>query len=525
MIRCGLLLGTMIAGVSLGQTAHASFADVKRAFDTGQYFTAARMAFNDANHAENRAEKAMSYAWTTHGLVKAGLDQSALYFFLKTIELQDRPALKKVLELAPRLMDRTGSDLIRMYLSQFTRVEDYPASAKNAFHFSQTKDQLLKGQYESVIKSAQQVQKGSSFYPYALQMKATAEVMVRKNDDALRDFKECAKQSDLADDDRDDSESAMNRKWNALRKDAVSDLQARCLAGQARIHYQTGNYDEADRLYDRIPKSSFVWTDTLFEHAWSTFAKEEYNRTLGKLVSYKSPNLKFNFIPEVDRLVAQSYYSLCLYDDALKVVDDAKKEYEEVMKEVHAFYQTNKNNYRVMYAMGREALTGKLHTDRKLYRFFNRFVRAPGFQSLAISQERIAAERIAIQRIDAARPETKTGITEGFPGFLSTILDWRNSSIEILGGVYVNNSIIDYYNQLVENIEKTNFLKIDILGQMKRKLVAPEEASSDERGRGNRIPVRRNYQMLWSFNGEFWNDEIGDYVFALESECEKENTK
>ena len=121
MIRCGLLLGTMIAGVSLGQTAHASFADVKRAFDTGQYFTAARMAFNDANHAENRGEKAMSYAWTTHGLVKAGLDQSALYFFLKTIELQDRPALKKVLELAPRLMDRTGSDLIRMYLSQFTQ--------------------------------------------------------------------------------------------------------------------------------------------------------------------------------------------------------------------------------------------------------------------------------------------------------------------------------------------------------------------------------------------------------------------
>lgn len=525
MIFRGLLLGTMIAGVSLGQAAQASFADVKRAFDTGQYFTAARMAFNDANHAENRAEKAMSYAWATHGLVKAGLDQSALYFFLKTIELQDRPALKKVLELAPRLMERTGSDLIRMYLSQYTRVEDYPASAKNAFYISQTKDLLLKGQYENAIKSASSVQKGSSFYPYALQMKATAEVMVRKNEEGLRDFVECARQSDLADDDRDDSDSALNAKWFALRKNASEDLRARCIAGQARIQYQLGNYDESDRLYDRIPKASFVWTDTLFEHAWSTFAKEEYNRTLGKLVSYKSPYLKFNFIPEVDRLVAQSYYSLCLYDDSLKVVNEAKKEYEEVMREVHAFYQTNKSNYRVMFAMGKEALSNKLHTDRRIYRFFNRFVRAPGFQSLALSQERIAAERIAIQRIDAARPETKTGITEGFPGFLASILDWRNSSIEILGGVYVNNSLIDYYNQLVENVEKINFLKIDILGQMKKKLVQPEEASSAERSRGNRIPVRRNDQMLWSFNGEFWNDEIGDYVFALDSECGKDEAK
>jgi hypothetical protein len=47
----------------------------------------------------------------------------------------------------------------------------------------------------------------------------------------------------------------------------------------------------------------------------------------------------------------------------------------------------------------------------------------------------------------------------------------------------------------------------------------PAGASALERARGNRIPERRDDQTLWSFNGEFWNDEIGDYVFALESEC------
>jgi hypothetical protein len=65
------------------------------------------------------------------------------------------------------------------------------------------------------------------------------------------------------------------------------------------------------------------------------------------------------------------------------------------------------------------------------------------------------------------------------------------------------------------------FMKIDILGHQKQKLMEPEAADATERSRGNRIPVRRNDQLLWTFNGEFWNDEIGDYVFALESECAK----
>jgi hypothetical protein len=40
-----------------------------------------------------------------------------------------------------------------------------------------------------------------------------------------------------------------------------------------------------------------------------------------------------------------------------------------------------------------------------------------------------------------------------------------------------------------------------------------------DRTRGNVIPSRRDDQYYWSFNGEFWNDELGDYVFGLESAC------
>jgi hypothetical protein len=32
-------------------------------------------------------------------------------------------------------------------------------------------------------------------------------------------------------------------------------------------------------------------------------------------------------------------------------------------------------------------------------------------------------------------------------------------------------------------------------------------------------PSLKDNQYFWQFNGEFWADELGDYVFALRPEC------
>jgi hypothetical protein len=525
-MKSGLLLGTMAIAISAGQSANASFADVKRAYDTAQYFSAARMAFNDANHAGNKSDQALAYAWTAKSLIKAGLDQSALYFFFRTIQMQDKASSKIVLEFAPLLMERTGPDLIRKFLTRLTRIDDYSTSAKNAYYVAVAKDKLLKEDYSGSIQASGQVQKSHSLYPVALQIKATAETMLNQTDAALRDFAECARTSDQRNDDlQEETAGMLQDKWNAMKVNAARDLKARCTAGQARVLYETGKFEEADRMYDMIPKASFVWTDTLFEHAWNSFAKEEYNRTLGKLVSYKSPSLQFAFISEVDVLMAQSYLALCLYDDSKKIIDDFNSAYGAVAKEVKTFVDQNPGDLLPYFKLGREALSQKLHAERKLFQFMNRFVRSPYFQALSLSMDRIAAEKVAIQRIDASRPETKTGMNAGFPGFLSEILNWRQRSIEMLGGVFIKNSMIDYHRVLISDFEKMQFMKIDLLSHMKKRLMEPEAARFDERGRGNRIPVRRNDQMLWSFNGEFWNDEIGDYVFALESECDKDGVQ
>ncbi|MBC7396924.1 MAG: hypothetical protein H7333_05725 [Bdellovibrionales bacterium] len=517
-------------GIFSCQAAHASLADVKRAFDTGQYFSAARLAFNDANHAPNNADRALAYYWVTESLVRAGLDQSAFYFFVRTLQAQDRVASRKVLEMTPLFIERAGADIVGKFLMKYTQSDDYSPRARNGYALAVTKDRLLKGDYAGTISASQQVSSTSPLYPVSLQMRATAEVMLNQVPSGIQDFAACAETAEQRNNVETGSieeelaktqPTAMLGKWNNLKKDAARDLKARCTAGQARGLYESGDFEEADRMYDQIPKASFVWTDTLFEHAWNSYAREEYNRTLGKLVSYKSPALEFAFNSEVDVLMAQSYMALCLYDDASKIIEDFNRKLGSTARDVKQFVAANPSDARPYYVLGRQALSDKLHSERMMHRFLNRFVRSPNFQSLVLSEERASAERVAIARMDAARPETRTGSTTGFPGFLNKVLDWRVRNIQLLGGIFVRNSMVDYHQYLISDLEKMQFMKIDILGHQKAKLMEPEAALASERGRGNRIPVRRNDQLLWSFNGEFWNDELGDYVFALESECGK----
>jgi hypothetical protein len=523
-------LVAMLGSALIAPHAEASMQDVKQAYQSGQYFSAARIAFNDANHTTSSSDRALAYYWVTESLVKAGLDQSALYFFIRTLQFQDRAASRKVLELAPLFIERAGPDILRKFLMKYTRSDDYTPRSRNAYALVVLKDRLLKGDYAGAVVASSQVQTSSPLYPVALQLKATAEVMQNQVQLGIRDFEACADNADqrneiesggIEDQLTKEQPAILLAKWNALKKDAAKDLRARCIAGAARGLYELERFEEADRMYDQIPKSSFVWTDTLFEHAWNSYAREEYNRTLGELVSYKSPALQFAFNSEVDVLMAQSYMQLCLYSDAGRIIEDFDRRLGSLAKDVKTFVEQNPTDARPYYTLGREALREGLHTDRTLYRFMNRFVRAPNFQALALSEDRAAAERIAIGRMDASRAETRTGTNAGFPGFLNVVLDWRIRSIQLLGGIYIRNSMLDYHQILISDLEKMQFMKIDILGHEKEKLMDPDAAAAAERGRGNRIPVRRDDQLLWTFNGEFWNDELGDYVFALESECGK----
>lgn len=486
----------------------------KRLHSEGSYFRSARYAFA-ATEADGKLQ-AEAYSWITLGLVDAGLYQTASYFFIRTLQSGDRRATQRVLDRAEELILNVGGDLFRKYMIRHTFMSDYNESNRNSFLYSLGKDYLFKKKEKQAIQALSRITSSSGLWPFALQMRATAYALMGNPNQALSDFQECVQRSQHVSIRNTQLPSEVSQLVKEQNESMILELKHRCQAGVARVYFEKGQYADADRAYDEIDKESFVWADVIFEQAWNAFEKREYNRTLGKLISYQSQSLSFVFNPEVDVLRALSYLRLCYYNETNQIINRFNRKYEKIGVEVKRFVEANSKNLTRFYERGKSALYAPLHSTDDFNRMLNRFVRGTYFQNLVLSEKAVQAEWRAAQRFAVSEPGLPS-VRRGFPAFLKVVLSWRNKTIRLLGGTFVKNSLLDYHSQLITAFENSAFIKLEMLKQAKQRLVNKRPQSSEKEK--TYYSTRRENQLYWDFNGEFWLDEIGDYVFGLESSC------
>ena len=79
--------------------------------------------------------------------------------------------------------------------------------------------------------------------------------------------------------------------------------------------------------------------------------------------------------------------------------------------------------------------------------------------------------------------------------------------------------VVIKYALLRKAFTQMSHIKLEVLKRNKAVLYLKQ---SDQRKRGDiRYLGRNEKQYFWGFNGEFWADELGDYVFALPRKCRK----
>ena len=88
-------------------------------------------------------------------------------------------------------------------------------------------------------------------------------------------------------------------------------------------------------------------------------------------------------------------------------------------------------------------------------------------------------------------------------------------------GSYIRGQLQLFAAQIVRAFEDMSYINLEVLSKRKTELYENLPVRSDDlRSRGNLAHLRRtDKQYFWTFNGEFWADELGDYVFSLKSEC------
>jgi hypothetical protein len=109
---------------------------------------------------------------------------------------------------------------------------------------------------------------------------------------------------------------------------------------------------------------------------------------------------------------------------------------------------------------------------------------------------------------------SNTSLNQNLEKNVKTLADEYRSAL----GAYVRAGLVSKYAELYSAFQGMSYIKLEVLAQRKERLYQTDVIESGKRGDVKYID-RNDKQYFWNFNGEFWADELGDYVFALRSEC------
>ena len=417
-------------------------------------------------------------------LVASGYYFSALPL-MKDILIKDGKTLS-------RDMDNTLTKLIEnVGVKHFETlpIRFLSRSSSSSIFYVLAKKQFRQKKYNSALRYLARIQNGHKIYPYGKNMEASIHAFKGRNAEALKAFGECISASKSSSDIR----SKLNRDH--------------CIAGKARVNFAMGQYVASDLLYLDVSKSSRIWPEILFEEAWNSFYLQNYNRTLGKLVSYKAPVFDNFFNPEVDVLAALSYLKLCLYPDAKKISDKFYDENWRSFKSLHRILKRYKRKNSYFYNLMLDFEQSGKAPNSLVRKIFKSIKSEKSYIDLRDQLGQISKEFNNIRNQDRSRLK-------------SLLLENLQESLQVhklIFGAYIKGKLKSYYQQLYKSFEGISYIKLEILAQRKAKLY---DFSEGGRSRGDIQYIQRNEkQYFWDFNGEFWADELGDYVFALKSEC------
>jgi hypothetical protein len=113
----------------------------------------------------------------------------------------------------------------------------------------------------------------------------------------------------------------------------------------ARVLYQKGDIDAAQKFFAQIPKSSSLYIESIEERAWADLRKNDYDKALGEVTTLMSPALAPLVGPESYFLSNLMSLKVCDYTRLFRTSDLFKKRHRDRLMDIQdlANKGSNKN--------------------------------------------------------------------------------------------------------------------------------------------------------------------------------------
>ncbi|MCK5884084.1 MAG: hypothetical protein KAG61_10360 [Bacteriovoracaceae bacterium] len=425
------------------------------------------------------------------------------YYFSASVFVNKR--IKRDRKIGDRFEDAILTTAIKTGIDTFWELssEELSTHSSPTLSFSHGLKLFKEQDFNKAYNELKKVPRDHKFSPEARLIQGSINQLFRKKTNAKSKYRDCITDVD---------ESIKSAKFEKLKR-YYTIIGETCRIHIARMEYATGNYKKAVTEFNKISKNSYKWPYILIEKAWAHYQLKDYNRTLGLLVTYKSPLLTSYFFPEAEVLGALTYHRLCLWNDSSIIIQKYYSDYRKRSSELKKLLVHNKksDSYFLKLALAPISKGEKLH---------------PYIRNLVTQvkkQIKFSMDYVPIKRAENELKHLKRFDNFVFTSYLQKKVS-QMANIKRIGlNQFIKRSMFDFINQIHRYSKEMFKIKLEIMSNQ-RSLIYQNKKLISKRSRGDIDNVQqKEKQHFWKFRGEFWADELGDYSFGLKSNCRHVN--
>ncbi|MEK6773849.1 MAG: tetratricopeptide repeat protein [Bdellovibrionota bacterium] len=467
---------------------------------SGQYQQAATALFNLARRSELESEKAQIKYILGLMLMELHLNQVAAFQFVEVIRLENPKYTKLAIEKLSTVADGLGDDTLLNYAISRIDVNNIPTSGRDMIHFRIGEIKLKNKKLEEAIQNFSKVQLGSSYYNQALFNRGLAELELNRIDNSIKSFQQLL---------------------NLRSKIGITDTNR--VAAQiaiARALYQKQDWDAAIEAYSQIPRDHFLWHQALFEQTWAMLRSARFRSSLSNLQSLHSTYYEDFYIPESLLLRSIVYLYICKYDEMEKVLTLFEKSYSPVKTKINSFLNNNTDPIS-FYNEIEKAQTIKKGEELKTP------ARLPYMVLKNISDEGDVRRSLGYMR----RLTEEKQMIEGQSGLKSSsigqyalkVIGTRLKNTKLTIGDIVKAHLQNMQSELKDLFEQASFTRYEMINgkkeSLKKRIVGKNLPTPIDEKIDRDFYVENGFEY-YPFQGEYWLDEIGNYHYLGQQNCE-----
>ncbi|MEN0063084.1 MAG: hypothetical protein AAGA48_13095 [Myxococcota bacterium] len=273
----------------------------------------------------------------------------------------------------------------------------------------------------------------------------------------------------------------------------------------ARAFYASGDFGRAIEFYAKVPRTSDSWLEAQFERAWSHFRGQDTNGALAMLHNHQAPFFQERFDPEADLLRAYSLFLMCKFGQASAEMEGFQQRWQPVIDTIDALSDQS----------GSDALNAV-----RAFREGNEQPIPPSALRSFRAEPRMSQ---ALASVDRATKELAQTEDAGELGTVAASLlkPQRDARIET-EGARAWRKVRTFRDELYNMLTDIELARVDLLtmeAEMLQRAAATGELETvDNTQRLRKLRKRKGFRP-WPWQGEYWADEVGWYVFASRPDC------